>query len=49
MTLPRSKISNAPQNDSFAVSFLHWELRREHKEGYMKAKESKVGIGLQDS
>lgn len=34
---------------SFAVSFMHLELRREQKEGYMKVKENKIGMGLQGS
>ena len=38
----RSKISNAPQHDSFVVLFIHLELRRAHKD-YVKVGESKVG------
>lgn len=48
MTMPGTKISNAQENGSFAVSFIHLELRRECK-GYMKVGEGKEGIGLQDS
>lgn len=44
-----SKISNAPETESLAVSFTHLKLRREHEEDYMKVGESKVGIGLQGS
>ena len=55
--MPESKISKAPQNNSFAASFIHFKLRREHKEeykedykeDYMEVGESKTGIGLQDS
>ena len=45
-TNDKSKISNAPENDSFAVSFIHFVLRREHQEDYMKVGESKAGIAL---
>lgn len=41
-----SKISNALENNSFAFSFMHLELRKEFKEDYTKVGESKVGIGL---
>ena len=43
MTLPGSKMSNAPENDSFAVSFIHVELRRDCKRDYVKVGESNVG------
>lgn len=48
MRMPGSNISNALKNDSYAVSFIHLELKG-CKEAYVKAGESKVGIGLQDS
>lgn len=38
-----SKIPNAPESNSFAVSFILLELRRKHKENYMKVRESKAG------
>lgn len=38
--IPETKISKAPENDSFAVSLIPLELR-EHKD-YMKVGESKV-------
>ena len=41
-----SKISNAPENDSFAVLFVHLELKREHMEDSRKVEESKVGKSL---
>lgn len=44
-----SKISNAPENNNFAASFMHLKLRRESKENYMEVGESKAGIGLQNS
>ena len=44
-----SKISNAPENNSSAASFMHLELRREGKKDYMAVGESKAGIELQDS
>ena len=44
-----SKISIAPESNSFADSFMHLNLRREYKEDYMEVGESKLGIGLQDS
>lgn len=47
--LPGSTISNAPENNSFTVSLMHLELRRERKEDEMEVGESKVGIGLQES
>lgn len=47
--MPRSKNSNALENDSFAVPFIHLLLGREHKEDYMRVGESKIGIKLQDS
>ena len=36
MIQPESNISNAPDNDSFAVSFMHLESRRARKEDCMK-------------
>lgn len=44
-TLLISKISNAPKYDSFAISFLHLKLKRDHKEDYMKAVDSKGSGG----
>ena len=44
-----SEVSNALKSDSFSFSFMHLELRREHKEDYIKARKSKAEIGLQDS
>ena len=41
-----SKISNAPENNSFALSFMHLKLRREFKEGYSKMGESEEGLCL---
>ena len=40
-----SNISNAPENNTFAVSFMHLELGRECKEDYMEVEESKAGTG----
>ena len=40
--MPGNKISNAPENVSFAASFTHLEFRRECKENYMKVGKSKV-------
>lgn len=36
--MPGSKISNAPQNNSFAASFMHLKLRREGKEDCVEAR-----------
>ena len=33
MTCRGSKISNAPENDTFSASFIHLELRRAGREG----------------
>ena len=33
MTCQGSKISNAPENDTFSASFIHLELRRAGREG----------------
>lgn len=30
--MPGSQVSNTPETDSFAVSFMHVELKREWKE-----------------
>lgn len=46
MTYAGSKTSNAPENASFAASFMHLELRRQCKEDYMRVGESKAGTGL---
>lgn len=37
------------ENDSFVVSFIHLELRREREKDYINVGETKVGFGLQDS
>lgn len=42
-----SKTSNAPEHDSFAVPFIHLELKREFKEDHMNVGEGKVGKSLQ--
>lgn len=34
-----SKIANAPENNNFAVYFMHLKLRREFKEDYIKLEE----------
>ena len=44
---PKSKISSASQNNSFAASFMHLKFRR--KQGANMTGRSKAGIGLQDS
>lgn len=36
-------ITNAPENNSFAVSFMDLKLRSEHKEDYAEVGESKAG------
>ena len=36
MTMPGSKILNTLENDDFAVSFVHLELRRNDKKDYME-------------
>lgn len=40
--MPGSKISKAPENNSFAVTFLYLKLK-EGKEDYMKVRKSKAG------
>ena len=40
MTYAGEQISNAPENNSVAVSFMHLKLRRDHKEDYRKKGES---------
>lgn len=47
--MPGSQILNGLEKDSCAVSFIHLELRRDYKAGYMKVGESKVSIRLQDT
>ena len=42
--MPGSKISNTPQNYSFAVSFMHLKLRREHKEDTRRWQKAKQGL-----
>lgn len=37
------QISDAPENASFAISFIHLELKRECKENYMKVGEQSTG------
>lgn len=44
MTLPGSNISNLLESDSFTVSSVHLDLRRERKEGYMKVAETRQGL-----
>lgn len=44
-----SYILNAPKNNSFTSSFLHLNLRREPKEGYMKVGKRMGENGLQNS
>lgn len=44
--MPGRTISNAPKSGSFAVSFVHFKLRRKCKENYVNMKESKVGSEL---
>lgn len=41
----RGKLSNALENNSFAVSFVLLELWREHKKDYREMGESKVQSG----
>lgn len=41
-----SKISNAPEKNSFAISFMHLRLRTECKEDYLGVGESKARQGL---
>ena len=48
-TLQGSKISNAPEKDSFAISDTHLELGRERREDYMKVGERKVGVASEES
>ena len=36
MTIAGSKISNALENKSFVVPFMHLKLRREYREDHMK-------------
>lgn len=43
--MPGSKLSNAPENDSFVVSFISLELRREYRKDYMKVGQSRQGLG----
>lgn len=43
--MPGSQTSSAPENDGFAVLFMHLDLRRECKD-YTKAGESKAGKPL---
>lgn len=42
--IPRSRTSNVLVNDSFAVAFIHLELRRKHKEDYMKEENGKCRV-----
>ena len=37
--MPGSKVSNVPENNSFATSFMHLKLRREHREDCMGVEE----------
>lgn len=45
----KGKISNSLENDGFTISFIHSELRKEHREDDTKVGESEAGTGLQDS
>lgn len=49
--MPGCKISNDLKNNNFVTSFMHLKLRREHRStvDYMEVRESKAGLGLQDS
>lgn len=42
--MPGNKISNAPENKRFAVSFMLLELRMVHKEDYMKWEKARQGL-----
>lgn len=44
-----SKISNAPEQDSFAAAFMLLKLGREVRKITGRTGESKMGTGLQDS
>lgn len=44
--MPGSKISSDLENDCFAVSFIPMELRREHKEDYIRVGKSKAEKSL---
>lgn len=41
-----SKISNAPENNSFATSFMHLKFRKGRKDYYKEVGDSQVGIRL---
>ena len=42
MTYQEARSQMCSENDSFAVSFIHLELRRKHKEDFLKVGKSKV-------
>lgn len=46
MTFQGSKMSNAPENDSFVPSFIHWGLRTESKGDYMNVRQTKARKAL---
>ena len=48
-SMPKTKISNAAENDSCSFFYAFLELRSECTEEYLKVGESKVGIVLQAS
>lgn len=43
---PESKVSNAPENDSSAVSLLRWELKKDCQDDYKEERESKARKSL---
>lgn len=45
MTYSGNQISNALENNSFTVFFMHSKLRRECKKDYMEVGDNKVGSG----
>ena len=44
MTVLGSKISSARENESFVVSLIHLESRRESKEDYRKQEKARWGL-----
>lgn len=49
MGVSRKKFSNALVNDSFAASFTHLKLGKDHKEDDREVGESQAAIELQPS
>ena len=45
MAIAGSKISNSPENNTLAVSFMRLKLRRERKEDYRSVGESEARVG----